>query len=101
MRPGSATSIPPTYDDLLSVKPIVMVLLGGVGTQFAPVICGEFYLALEEVDWRNLLNFHAGVLGLTIVGLLEFLPGGLKDVGGSLARLGRRRGAAVAPKALR
>jgi branched-chain amino acid transport system permease protein len=37
-----------------------MVLLGGVGTQFAPVIGGVLYLALEEVVWRNLLNFYAG-----------------------------------------
>jgi branched-chain amino acid transport system permease protein len=82
------------FDDLLSVKPIVMVLLGGVGTLFAPVLGGVFYLALEELVWRNLLSFHAGVLGLAIVALLVFLPGGLKDMRASIARLLRRRGSA-------
>jgi branched-chain amino acid transport system permease protein len=84
------------FDDLLSVKPIVMVLLGGVGTQFAPVIGGVFYLALEELVWRNLLSFHAGVLGLAIVALLVFLPGGLKDVRSRVRVIRRRRVAPVA-----
>ena len=64
-RPGSTTSIRPmSIDVLLSVKPIVMVLLGGVGTVIG-WIDGALFLLMEELVWRNLLQFHAGVLGIS------------------------------------
>lgn len=68
------------FEDILSVKPIVMVLIGGLGTLYAPVVGALCFLLLEELVWRNILSFHAGVLGLLIVALLVFLPGGLKDL---------------------
>jgi branched-chain amino acid transport system permease protein len=55
------------YDVLLSVKPIVMVLLGGAGTVLGPV-------------WRNLLEFHAGLLGIIVVALVLFLPAGIRGI---------------------
>lgn len=65
------------FEDLLSVKPIVMTLLGGVGTIAGPVLGAIVFLAVEEVVWRNFLTFHAGMLGLVVVLLLVFLPNGL------------------------
>jgi branched-chain amino acid transport system permease protein len=65
------------FDILLAVKPLVMVLLGGLGTLFGPVIGAAVFLALEEVVWRNFLTMHAGVLGALIVALVLFLPGGI------------------------
>ncbi|MCA6107215.1 branched-chain amino acid ABC transporter permease [Bradyrhizobium cenepequi] len=65
------------FDILYSVKPIVMALMGGLGSPLG-VACGAFlYLALEEVVWRNYIQIHTGVLGLIIVLLLLFLPHGL------------------------
>jgi branched-chain amino acid transport system permease protein len=65
------------FDILYSVKPIVMALMGGLGSPFG-VACGAFlYLGLEEVVWRNYIQIHTGVLGLLIVMLLLFLPHGL------------------------
>jgi len=65
------------FDILYSVKPIVMALMGGLGSPFG-VVCGAFvYLALEEVVWRNYIQIHSGVLGVLIVMLLLFLPHGL------------------------
>ncbi|WP_027581997.1 branched-chain amino acid ABC transporter permease [Bradyrhizobium sp. Ai1a-2] len=65
------------FDILYSVKPIVMALMGGLGSPLG-VACGAFlYLGLEEVVWRNYIQFHSGVLGLIIVLLLLFLPHGL------------------------
>jgi branched-chain amino acid transport system permease protein len=64
------------FDDLLSIKPIVMCFIGGVGSVIGPVVGGFAFLVLEETLWRNLLNFHAGILGLLIVILLVFLPRG-------------------------
>ena len=65
------------FDDLLSIKPIVMCFIGGVGTAIGPVVGAFAFLVLEETLWRNFLNFHAGILGLLIVILLVFLPGGV------------------------
>ena len=65
------------FDILLSVKPLVMVLIGGLGTLFGPVIGAAVFLMLEEVVWRSFLTVHAAVLGLLIVLLVLFLPGGM------------------------
>lgn len=69
------------FDDLLSIKPIVMALIGGVGTILGPVVGAVIFLVLEELVWRNVLSFHAGILGILIVLLLVFVPGGLSNIG--------------------
>ncbi len=71
---------PDVFDILYSVKPLVMVLLGGLGTIFGPVIGAVIYLALEELVWRNFLTVHAAVLGGLIVALVLFLPNGIGAV---------------------
>jgi branched-chain amino acid transport system permease protein len=75
------------FDDLLSVKPIVMAFLGGVGTIAGPVFGAAIFVALEELVWRNVLNFHAGILGIIIVCLLVFIPGGLGSFRHAAARV--------------
>jgi branched-chain amino acid transport system permease protein len=65
------------FDILYSVKPIVMTLMGGLGSPLGAA-CGAFlYLGLEEVVWRNYIQIHSGVLGVLIVALLLLLPHGL------------------------
>lgn len=68
---------PDVFDILLAVKPLVMVLMGGTGTIFGPVIGAVVLLAFEEVVWRNFLTIHAAALGVIIVALVLFLPNGL------------------------
>ena len=68
---------PDVFDILLSVKPLVMVLLGGIGTLLGPVVGAVILLAFEELVWRNFLKLHAAVLGLVIVGLVLFMPNGI------------------------
>jgi branched-chain amino acid transport system permease protein len=83
------------FNDLLSIKPIVMAFLGGVGTVMGPILGALAFLGLEETLWRNLLNFHAGILGLLIVVLLVYLPGGLgrsRNYIGKFGVLARRLG---------
>ncbi len=77
------------FDILLSVKPLVMVLVGGLGTLFGPVIGAAVFLALEEAVWRSFLTIHAAVLGALIVALILFLPHGLMSI--SRRRLGAGR----------
>jgi branched-chain amino acid transport system permease protein len=68
---------PDVFDVLLAVKPMVMVLLGGLGTIFGPAIGSVILLMLEEFVWRNFLTVHAAALGIIIVVLVLFLPNGL------------------------
>jgi len=68
------------FEVLISVKPIVMVLLGGVGTLIGPVIGAGVFLFLEELVWRSFLTFHAGVMGIVVVFLVLFLPKGLLSI---------------------
>ncbi|MGP0088691.1 MAG: branched-chain amino acid ABC transporter permease [Xanthobacteraceae bacterium] len=75
------------FDDILSIKPIVMAFLGGVGTVYGPVFGAVIFVALEELVWRNVLNFHAGILGIIIVLLLVFVPGGLGSFRHAMARV--------------
>lgn len=68
---------PDVFDILLAVKPLVMVLLGGIGTIFGPVLGAIVLLAFEEIVWRNFLTVHAAALGIIIIVLVLFLPNGL------------------------
>jgi branched-chain amino acid transport system permease protein len=68
---------PDVFDVLLAVKPMVMVLLGGLGTIFGPALGAVILLAFEELVWRNFLTIHSAVLGVIIVVLVLFLPNGL------------------------
>jgi branched-chain amino acid transport system permease protein len=68
---------PDVFDVLLAVKPLVMVLLGGIGTIFGPAIGAIVLLAFEELVWRNFLTIHAAALGVIIIVLVLFLPNGL------------------------
>ncbi|MES2197912.1 MAG: branched-chain amino acid ABC transporter permease [Pseudomonadota bacterium] len=68
------------FDILYSVKPIVMALIGGLGSPFGVLVGAFVYLGLEEVVWRNYIQIHSGVLGVLIVVLLLFLPHGLMSL---------------------
>jgi branched-chain amino acid transport system permease protein len=80
------------YDVLFSIKPIIMALLGGMGTVVGPVIGAVAFLVLDEVVWRNFLQLHTGVLGFLIVVLILFLPSGLSSIG--VTRLWRKAASA-------
>ena len=68
---------PDVFDVLLSIKPVVMALLGGLGSLFGPALGAFLIIVFEEVVWRNFLNAHQAILGMIIVLLVLFLPGGV------------------------
>lgn len=76
-----------SFSILLTLKVPVMVLLGGPGTVFGPVLGSALFVIMEETIWAKYLDYHQAVLGLVIVLLIFFLPGGL------LKFLHRRRAA--------
>ena len=77
------------FDIMFSIKAIVMVLLGGVGTLLGPLLGAAAFLALDELVWRNFLTLHTGILGVLIILLILFLPMGLTTFDWRAA-LGRR-----------
>jgi branched-chain amino acid transport system permease protein len=82
---------PDVFDVLLAVKPLVMVLLGGLGTIFGPALGALILLTFEELVWRNFLTVHAAALGVIVVLLVLFLPNGILAL--VRERFGHRRGA--------
>lgn len=84
---------PDVFDILYSIKPIVMALLGGLGSIAGAMLGAVVFLGIEELVWRNFLAIHSGVLGLLVVVLLLFLPHGLMSFSRSLRTLRSRHGA--------
>ena len=69
------------FNILYSIKPIVMALIGGLGSTAGALLGALAFLGIEEVVWRNYLEVHTGVLGLLVVLLLLFLPQGIVSIG--------------------
>lgn len=69
------------FDIMITIKAIVMALLGGVGTIFGPIIGAVAFLIIDEFVWQNFLEFHTGALGIIVVLLVLFLPLGLVSMG--------------------
>lgn len=85
---------PAIFDVAISIKMFVIVLLGGVGTTFGPVI-GAFGIEfLEAKVWGSFLGYNLMILGGIVMVIVLFLPNGLMAFARSrrrdLARLLRR-----------
>ena len=69
---------PPTvFDVMWVVKMFVMILIGGAGTVFGPVI-GAFILeTISELIWSRFIFLHLGILGTIIIAIVMFMPAGI------------------------
>ncbi len=65
------------FNLIMTIEIPVMVMLGGMGTIFGPLIGGVFYVVLKEFVWAYFINWHSGILGLIIVAVIYFLPAGV------------------------
>jgi branched-chain amino acid transport system permease protein len=65
------------FDILLSVKPIIMAMLGGAGTVAGPIVGAALFMILEQTVWANFLSVHSAILGALVVAIAMFLPRGL------------------------
>lgn len=67
---------PAVFDIAISIKMFVIVLLGGVGTVFGPVV-GAFGIQLLETQvWGNFLSYNLMIFGGIVIVIVLFLPGG-------------------------
>lgn len=65
------------FSVLLTLRVPVMVLLGGPGTVFGPVVGAWLFVTLEELIWAEFLEYNRAILGAVMVLLIFALPGGL------------------------
>jgi branched-chain amino acid transport system permease protein len=65
------------FSILLTLKVPVMVLLGGPGTLLGPVIGAAAFVFIEQTVWSRFLDYNQAALGVVIVLLIFFLPGGV------------------------
>lgn len=69
----------------MTITLILIVILGGIGTVWGPALGAVILLPLQEVLWLRFPNLHVLIYGLTLVGLIIFMPEGiiskLKDRG--------------------
>jgi branched-chain amino acid transport system permease protein len=80
-----------SFEILLTLKVPVMAMLGGAGTVIGPVVGASTFLLLEEFFWANFLEYNRAILGLVVVVLIFFLPGGLLNLNYGKLRDGLRR----------
>ena len=65
------------YGLRIALTPVAMAMLGGSGLVAGPIIGAVFLYAAEELIWTNLEHLHGAMLGLVIVLVGLFMPGGL------------------------
>jgi len=65
------------FNLIMTIEIPVMVMLGGMGTIFGPLIGGVSYVILKEFVWAYFINWHSGLLGLIVVTVIYFLPVGV------------------------
>jgi len=69
---------PPTVFDIMwTVKMFVILLIGGAGTVFGPILGAFIIETLSELIWARFLYIHMGVLGTIIIIVVMFMPKGI------------------------
>lgn len=62
---------------LLNIGPIVMVLLGGAGTLYGPVLGAVIVTFVEEFLWGTFTELYLTIYGVVIILLVVLMPGGI------------------------
>jgi len=65
------------FNVLVSIEVPVMVMLGGAGTLFGPLVGAGVYVLLKELVWVNFINFHSAILGIIIIAVIYAVPKGV------------------------
>ncbi len=79
------------FDLLISLAVILMVLLGGRLLIFGPILGALAYELVDVVAWREFNELRLAVLGITLIAIVRFLPGGLPELWDHVVRLRHRR----------
>lgn len=64
----------------LNVQMIVIVLLGGKGTMWGPVIGAVIIMLIQEVTWAEFPALHLALLGTLLIVIVLYLPNGILSI---------------------
>jgi branched-chain amino acid transport system permease protein len=93
---------PPTvFNVMWVVNMFVIILIGGIGTVFGPVVGAVILETVSELVWSRFINLHLGILGTIIILAVLFMPKGIlslnwKGLAGFVS--GKRAGGSAAGK---
>jgi branched-chain amino acid transport system permease protein len=65
------------FDVNTTIQIIVITLLGGIGHTWGPLIGAAFLTVVSEVLWARFIHTYLIILGVVIVGVVIFMPGGI------------------------
>lgn len=65
------------FNQNLSILIIAMVLVGGGGTVYGPVIGTILISAISELFWNRFLTLHQGFMGMILILIILFIPKGI------------------------
>jgi branched-chain amino acid transport system permease protein len=68
---------PAVFDMAISIKMFVIVLLGGVGTVFGPIVGAFVIQLLEATVWGGFLGYNLLILGTIVMLIVLFMPRGI------------------------
>jgi branched-chain amino acid transport system permease protein len=73
------------FDLVLSLMVFLMVLIGGRWLIVGPLIGAMLIQYLDVTAWSKFSDLHLGIVGLVIVLLVTFLPGGISELPSKLS----------------
>jgi branched-chain amino acid transport system permease protein len=65
------------FSPALNIQMIVMVLFGGSGTVWGPLIGAGIVMVLRELLWAQFPAAHLALLGVLLLAVVLYLPGGV------------------------
>ncbi|MFQ3619359.1 MAG: branched-chain amino acid ABC transporter permease [Spirochaetales bacterium] len=69
---------PPTvFNVMWVVNMFVIMLIGGMGTVYGPVVGAVILETVSELVWSKFINLHLGILGAIIILAVLFMPKGV------------------------
>ena len=60
-----------------SIKPIIISILGGIGTLVGPILGGIILIFIDQMLWERFLELHTLIYGAMLILIVIFLPNGI------------------------
>jgi branched-chain amino acid transport system permease protein len=68
------------FRPIISIGMVIMTMFGGIGTVTGPILGAVLLTSISEATWARLPEFHRGVYGALIIGVVLFMPGGIMNL---------------------
>lgn len=65
---------------VLNIQMIVMVLLGGRGTVWGPILGAVIIMTVQEITWAEFPALHLALLGVLMIVIVLYLPNGILSI---------------------